>query len=71
MLELRGPRINLYIEQGPLLGPVPQVFVADVAATRSRLIASGCEVVKDEPEHPAAYLRDPFGLIYNLAPSAV
>ena len=26
----------------------------------------GCEIVKDEPDFPRCYVRDPFGLIYNL-----
>jgi catechol 2,3-dioxygenase-like lactoylglutathione lyase family enzyme len=67
MIELKGPEINLYIEKGPLLGPVLEVFTSDVAAARNRLTESGCEVVKDEPAHPRCYVRDPFGLIYNIA----
>jgi catechol 2,3-dioxygenase-like lactoylglutathione lyase family enzyme len=67
MIELKGPKINLYIEQGPSLGPVLEVFVPDVAEARRRLVANGCEVVKDEPEWPRVYLRDPMGLIYNLS----
>lgn len=26
----------------------------------------GCDIVKDEPDFPRCYVRDPFGLIYNL-----
>lgn len=66
MIAIEGNKINLYIEQGPALGPVLEVNVPDVAAARNRLIAQGCVVVKDEPEFPRCYLRDPYGLIYNL-----
>ena len=66
LIELRGPHVNLYIEPGPALGPVLEVTVADVAEARQRLVANGCEVVKDEPEFPRCYVKDPFGLIYNL-----
>jgi len=38
-----------------------------VAAARARLVANGCVVVKDEPKFPRCYVRDPFGLIYNLS----
>ena len=66
MIALEGGKINLYIEQGAPLGPVLEVNVPDVAATRARLVAQGCEVVKDEPDFPRCYVRDPYGLVYNL-----
>jgi predicted enzyme related to lactoylglutathione lyase len=66
MLELAGKHINLYTEEGPRLGPVLEVRVADVDEATRRLVARGCEVVKDEPEFPRRYLKDPYGLIYNL-----
>ena len=66
-IELRGPHINLYIEEGPPLGPVLEVTVANVDQATERLTAQGCTVVKDEPNAPRRYMRDPYGLIYNLA----
>jgi predicted enzyme related to lactoylglutathione lyase len=66
MLSLHGKHINLFIERGPALGPVLEITVPDVEKARRKLIEEGCEVIKDEPEFPRCYLRDPFGLIYNL-----
>jgi|SRR5580704_10597440 predicted enzyme related to lactoylglutathione lyase len=66
MLSLHGENINLFIEQGPPLGPVLEVTVQDVEEAKQRLVKNGCEIVKDEPHFPRCYLRDPFGLIYNL-----
>ncbi|HEY1647274.1 MAG TPA: VOC family protein [Terracidiphilus sp.] len=66
MLGLHGSHINLYIEKGAPLGPVLEVTVANVEEATRRLVEHGCEVVKDEPEFPRRYLKDPFGLIYNL-----
>ena len=66
MIGLRGPNINLFIEPGPALGPVLEVTVKDVPEAVNRLVESGCRVVKDEPEFPRTYVKDPFGLIYNL-----
>lgn len=66
MMELRGPHINLYIEEGLPLGPVLEVTVANVDEATERLVAQGSTVVKDEPNFPRRYLRDPYGLIYNL-----
>jgi hypothetical protein len=66
LISLQGPRINLYIEPGPALGPVLEVTVPSVEAAKQQLVASGCIILKDEPEFPRTYIRDPFGLIYNL-----
>jgi len=66
MISLHGEHINLFIELGPALGPVLEVTVANVEEARRRLEKNGCEVVKDEPDFPRCYVRDPFGLIYNL-----
>jgi catechol 2,3-dioxygenase-like lactoylglutathione lyase family enzyme len=66
MISLHGKRVNLFIERGPALGPVLEVTVDSVEAARRRLVRYGCAVIKDEPDFPRCYIRDPFGLIYNL-----
>ncbi len=66
MIGLRGNHINLFIEPGPALGPVLEVTVDNVEEAKRRLVKNGCKVVKDEPHFPRVYVKDPFGLIYNL-----
>jgi catechol 2,3-dioxygenase-like lactoylglutathione lyase family enzyme len=66
MIGLHGPHINLFIEPGPALGPVLEVTVDNVERAKRMLVSNGCEVVKDEPQFPRCYVKDPFGLIYNL-----
>lgn len=66
MVSLHGEHINLFIERGPALGPVLEVTVGNVAEAKVRLVKNGCEIVKDEPDFPRCYVKDPFGLIYNL-----
>lgn len=67
MISLLGDHINLFIERGPQLGGgVLEVTVKDVEEAKARLVKSGCEIVKDEPDFPRCYVKDPFGLIYNL-----
>jgi len=66
MISLHGKHINLFIERGPALGPVLEVTVESIEEARLRLIKNGCAVIKDEPEFPRCYMKDPFGLIYNL-----
>ena len=66
MIGLHGKHINLFIETGPFLGPVLEVTVDNVEETKLRLVKSGCEIINDEPGFPRCYVKDPFGLIYNL-----
>jgi predicted enzyme related to lactoylglutathione lyase len=66
MISLHGKHINLFIERGPTLGPVLEVAVKNIEETTRRLVENGCEIVKDEPEFPRIYIKDPYGLIYNL-----
>jgi len=66
LISIHGPEINLFIEQGPSLGPVLEVTVDNVEKAKARLMKAGCEVIKDEPDFPRCYVRDKFGLTYNL-----
>jgi len=66
MIGLHGKNINLFIELGPKLGPVLEVTVKSVKEAKARLKKKGCRVVKDQPEWPRCYVKDPNGLIYNL-----
>lgn len=67
LISLHGEHINLFIEQGPVLGPVLEVAVKDVEESKARLVQKGCRIIKDEPDFPRCYVRDPHGLIYNLS----
>jgi hypothetical protein len=66
MISLHGAHINLFIERGLALGPVLEVTVDNVEEARHRLVKKGCEIIKDEPDFPRCYVKDPCGLIYNL-----
>jgi len=66
MVALHGKNINFFIERGPALGPVLEVTVKSVKEATARLKEKGCQVIKDEPDFPRCYVKDPNGLIYNL-----
>jgi hypothetical protein len=66
LISLHGEHINLFIERGSALGPVFEVTVDNVEEAKLRLVKNGCEIIKDEPDFPRCYVKDPFGLIYNL-----
>jgi len=60
---------HLFVAAGPAHGPVFEFLVPDLPAAKARLLAAGCTVFEDDPADPHLYLRDPHGLIFNLAQS--
>jgi catechol 2,3-dioxygenase-like lactoylglutathione lyase family enzyme len=61
---------RLYVEAGPPHGPVFDFLVADVPATKARLLAAGCVLVEEDSGVPRCYLRDPFGVVFNVGTAA-
>jgi catechol 2,3-dioxygenase-like lactoylglutathione lyase family enzyme len=58
--------LQLFVEQGDALPVVLDFLVQDVQATKAVLVAAGCVIVEEDPKIPRCYLRDPFGLLFNL-----
>jgi catechol 2,3-dioxygenase-like lactoylglutathione lyase family enzyme len=56
----------LYVENGAAHGPVLEYLVADVETTRDLLLRAGCTVVEENPSLPRCYLRDPYGVTFNI-----
>ena len=65
-VELVAGPWRLFLDRGPALGPILEFLVPDVEAARQELVAAGCEVVRWEGRGGCCYLRDPFGLVFNL-----
>lgn len=70
MLGFETGSFCLYVEPGPAHGAVFDFLVADVQASKRRLVAAGCVVLEEDAAVPRCYLRDPFGLVFNLGLSA-
>jgi catechol 2,3-dioxygenase-like lactoylglutathione lyase family enzyme len=58
---------RLYVEPGPAHGPVFDFLVPDFAAAKGALLAAGCGLVEEDPAVPRCYIRDPHGLVFNIA----
>jgi len=56
----------LYIEKGAAHGPVFEYLVPDVESARDLLVRAGCTVVEEDPAVPRCYLRDPYGMTFNV-----
>ena len=63
-----GP-FRLYVEHGPKHGPVFDFLVPDMQAAKSALLAAGCTVIEEDPAVPRCYIRDPYGLTFNIEQS--
>jgi catechol 2,3-dioxygenase-like lactoylglutathione lyase family enzyme len=59
----------LYFEPGNDNGSVFEFEVDDVESAKQKLLANGCTVLEEDPTLPRCYLRDRFGLIFNLTMS--
>jgi catechol 2,3-dioxygenase-like lactoylglutathione lyase family enzyme len=66
MLGFDAGAFNLYFERGEPHGAVFEFVVDDVPDAKERLIANGCELLEENPAIPRVYLRDPFGLAFNI-----
>ena len=59
--------LNLFvIEDDEIRGIVMELFVQDLEAAREELLAHGCEVIRWRGKGQDCYIRDPFGVIFNL-----
>lgn len=57
---------RLFIDPGAPLGPVLELVVDDIEAEKARLLDVGCSIEREDAAVPRCYIRDPFGLIFNL-----
>jgi len=66
-VDLDADPLNLFvIEDSELSGPVMELFVDDLEAARERLVEHGCVVLRWRGKGKDCYIRDPFGLVFNL-----
>ena len=66
LLGFETGAFHLYVERGPPHGPVFEFLAADFDAAKRRLLDAGCTIVEEDAAVPRCYLRDPFGLTFNL-----
>jgi catechol 2,3-dioxygenase-like lactoylglutathione lyase family enzyme len=48
------------------LGPVMELEVDDLEEARKHLVENGCEVVRWHGKGKDCYIRDPFGMVFNI-----
>ena len=66
-LHIRSGNLNLYImDNDDLRGTVMEFNVDDLDEAKEYLLANDCTVVKWEGKGRDCYMRDPYGLVFNL-----
>jgi hypothetical protein len=70
MVGFETGTLCLYIEKGAPHGPVFDFLTPDVSALRDGLLAAGCHLIEENASAPRCYIRDPFGLTFNLGTAA-
>jgi predicted enzyme related to lactoylglutathione lyase len=45
-----------------------EFLVPDVHAAKARLTAAGCTVEEENASVPRCYIRDPYGVVFNITP---
>lgn len=58
--------IILYFECGKANGSVFEFEVDDLAEAKKNLLGNGCVLLEENPSLPRCYLRDRFGLLFNI-----
>lgn len=43
------------------------ILVQNLEEAKAELLAKGCRIEAEDPRVPRCYVRDPYGLIFNLA----
>lgn len=66
MVGFETGSFRLYVEKGPSHGPVFEYLVPDVERARDLLVRAGCTVIEEDPSVPRCYVRDPYGVTFNI-----
>ena len=48
------------------LGPIMEVVVEDLEEAKQHLVENGCEIVRWNGKGRDCYVRDPFGMVFNV-----
>lgn len=66
-IDIDADPLNLFIiEDKEISGPVMELFVDDLEQARSELVKQGCTVLRWKGKGQDCYVRDPFGVIFNV-----
>ncbi|MBT3299525.1 MAG: hypothetical protein HN657_04540 [Candidatus Marinimicrobia bacterium] len=66
-VEVQNGPITMFVQENPNMSPlVMEYYVDDLHTARAYLKSHGCKVIKWEGKGKDCYMKDPFGLTFNL-----
>ncbi|MBT3179997.1 MAG: hypothetical protein HOB40_10475 [Candidatus Marinimicrobia bacterium] len=66
-LEVQNGPIKMYVQENKdVETPVMEYYVKNVEVARVYLESNGCKIIKWEGKGKDCYMKDPFGLTFNL-----
>jgi len=66
-VDLDADPLNLFvIQDDEIRGPVMELIVDDLETARTELVKQGCTVLRWRGKGEDCYIKDPFGVIFNL-----
>jgi catechol 2,3-dioxygenase-like lactoylglutathione lyase family enzyme len=58
---------SIFLMQGnENLGPIMEFVVKDLEEAKQHLVENGCEIVRWKGKGRDCYVRDPFGMVFNV-----
>lgn len=65
--DLDANPLNMFIiEDDEVGGIVMELFVDDLEQAKAHLVDNGCEIIRWRGKGQDCYVRDPFGVTYNI-----
>jgi catechol 2,3-dioxygenase-like lactoylglutathione lyase family enzyme len=64
--EFKAGQFRFFLDKGEPLGPVMEYVVPDIESAKKELLAAGCQIVRWDGVGKSCYMRDPFGMVFNL-----
>ncbi|MGM7701588.1 VOC family protein [Pseudalkalibacillus sp. Hm43] len=66
-VEFRTFHNNIFLIDGEEnMGPVMELIVEDLSEAKDYLVHNGCAIVRWEGKGKDCYVRDPYGMVFNV-----
>jgi catechol 2,3-dioxygenase-like lactoylglutathione lyase family enzyme len=66
LVEFSGDPISMFVDRNDSPDIVLELVVPDAEKAKAELVSAGCEVICWEGKGKDCYIRDPFGIMFNI-----
>jgi catechol 2,3-dioxygenase-like lactoylglutathione lyase family enzyme len=64
--EFRAGQFRFFLDKGPSMGPIMEYVVENLESAKEEMLAAGCQIIRWDGKGKPCYMKDPFGLIFNV-----